>query len=309
MNKYKVFIDGAEGTTGLEINKKLELIPEIELIKIDDSLRKDEASRKECINSSDLTILCLPDVAAIHAMTLIENDTTKIIDASTAHRVDKNFVYGFPELSKHQEKEIINARYVANPGCHATGFISLAYPLLENDILPHSYPLSAFSITGYSGGGKSMIKSYEELPLSDDMKSPRLYSLSLNHKHIPEIMNICSLTNPPIFTPIVGDYYKGMTTSIPIANRLLLRKMSARDICDFYKEKYKNSSNIIVSDFMGDIKTGNGYLPATLQNDTNNIEIFVFGNDENTLVTAVFDNLGKGASGACVQNLKLMLNI
>ena len=301
--KPKIFIDGREGTTGLQIYERLCERDDISLLPINDSQRKDVYTRRKLINRADLVFLCLPDDAAREAVALIDNDNTRVIDASTAYRTSPGWVYGFPELSKEQRGKIAKARFVANPGCHATGIIASVYPLVAMGILPNNYPLTCFSLTGYSGGGKSMIRSYEE-EMTPDMYAPRLYGLNLRHKHLPEIIHVTGLTRPPVFCPIVDDYYSGISTTISLHNDMLAGKPGAEEIRARLAEYYSGETYVCVTP-----ELGNGMLESNWGVSTNDLEITVSGNDELTIVTARFDNLGKGASGAAVQNMEIMLGI
>jgi N-acetyl-gamma-glutamyl-phosphate reductase len=301
--KPKIFIDGREGTTGLQIHDRLGIRDDIELMLIGDALRKDVSERKRLINSADLVFLCLPDDAAREAVALIENDKTRVIDASTAHRTDPDWVYGLPELSPEQRTMIAKARFVANPGCHATGFIITVYPLIALGILPRDYPLTCLSPTGYSGGGKTMIADYEERK-TEGMSAPGLYALGLKHKHLPEMVAVTGLARAPIFCPFVDDYYKGMATSITLHNDMLLEPMTAEGIRRTLAEYYAGQRYVSVAP-----ELGSGTLYCNWGAGTNDLEITVNGNDEQTVVTARFDNLGKGASGAAVQNMDIMLGL
>ena len=301
--KPGVFIDGREGTTGLQIYDRLGSRDDIELLSIDESKRKDVGERKRLINGADLVFLCLPDDAAREAVTLIDNDNTRVIDASTAHRTHPDWVYGLPELSPEQRKRITEARFVANPGCHATGFIISVYPLIRLGILPLDYPLTCVSPTGYSGGGKSMIADYEERK-TEEMFSPGFYALGLRHKHLPEMMAVTGLKRTPVFCPIIDDFYKGMATTIALHNDLLLKPMTAENIRKKLAEYYAGQLYVSVSP-----ELGSGTLYSNWGVGTNNLELTVSGNDAQTLITARFDNLGKGASGAAVQNMEIMLNL
>ncbi|MCL2125321.1 MAG: N-acetyl-gamma-glutamyl-phosphate reductase [Oscillospiraceae bacterium] len=301
--KPKIFIDGREGTTGLQIYDRLSGRDDISLIHIDETLRKDASERKKLINSADLVFLCLPDDAARESVGLIENSTTRVIDASTAHRTARGWVYGLPELSAQQWESIAGARFVANPGCHATGFIISVYPLIKLGIMPLDYPLTCLSPTGYSGGGKSMIADYEERK-TEGMFAPGLYGLSLNHKHLPEMVAVTGLKRTPIFCPFVDDYYKGMATTIAIHNDMLLSPMTAEAIRDVLAEYYAGQRYVSVAP-----ELGIGTLYSNWGANTNNLEITVCGNAEQTTITARFDNLGKGASGAAVQNMEIMFNL
>jgi len=301
--KPKIFIDGREGTTGLQIYDRLVGRNDIELLHIDELKRKDINERKKLINEADLVFLCLPDDAARESVSLIENSHTRVIDASTAHRTHADWVYGFAELSNHQRDSIKNARRVANPGCHATGIIASVYPLITLNIMPHGYPLTCISLTGYSGGGKSMINEYENEKTSD-MYAPRMYGLNLEHKHLPEIIHVTGLTEIPIFCPIVDDYYSGIATTITLHNDMLYIKHTAEGIRQNLSDYYSGERYVTVAS-----ELGNGMLESNWGVGTNNMELTVSGNDKLTIVTARFDNLGKGASGAAIQNMDLMLGI
>ena len=300
--KPKVYIDGKEGTTGLQIYERLASRSDIDLLLIDEEKRKDPGERKKLINASDIVFLCLPDAAAIEAVGMIENAKTRVIDASTAHRIASGWVYGFPELGSEQTQAIINGKRIANPGCHATGFLSVAAPLVRLGILPDEYPLTVYSLTGYSGGGKKMIAQYEAGERDAELDTPRIYGLSLHHKHLPEMQKIAGLKYPPVFNPIVDDYYKGMATTIMLHNRLLCGNPAAEDIAAALTDFYAGRPLISVVPFgQNDAMLAAGKLAGT-----DRLEITVCGNEEQTMVTARFDNLGKGASGAAVQNMNLM---
>ena len=301
--KPLIFIDGSEGTTGLQIHERLGDRADIELMQIEQAKRKDVSERRKLINSADLVFLCLPDDAARESASLVENDKTKIIDASTAHRTNPDWVYGFAELSKQQRSKIKEASKVANPGCHATGIIAAVYPLLTLGIMPHDYPLTCFSLTGYSGGGKSMIHAYEQ-EKTPDMHAPRLYGLDLSHKHLPEIIHITGLGRPPVFCPVVDDYYSGIAATVALHNDMLHGKPAAGEIKSRLEEYYSDERFITVSP-----ELGSGMLESNLGAGTNDLELTVSGNSELTIITARFDNLGKGASGAAVQNMEIMLNM
>lgn len=301
--KPKIFIDGQEGTTGLQIHQRLALRQDLELMTIEPENRKDTARRKELMNQADLVFFCLPDQAAIEAAALVENPNTRVIDASTAHRVDPQWVYGFPELEPGRREAIQKALRVANPGCHATGFLSICGPLVKMGILPKDYPVTAFSLTGYSGGGKKMIAQYEGDTQEIELLSPRIYGLNQQHKHLPEMQKLAGLSYPPAFSPIVDDYYKGMATGIMLHNPLLTGSPTAEEIYEQLKTYYAGEKLIRV--------VGPGEHPALLganaQAGKDSLELIVSGNHSRTLVTARFDNLGKGASGSAVQNMNIML--
>ena len=296
-----IFIDGREGTTGLQIFERLSDRNDIELLKIDDSKRKDISERKRMVNEADLVFLCLPDEAAKESVSLIENDKTRVIDASTAHRTNTDWVYGFAELSKQQREKIRKAKRVANPGCHATGIIAMVYPLITLGVMQQNYPLTCISLTGYSGGGKAMIHAYENEKTSE-MSAPRMYGLDLNHKHLPEIMEVSGLTRKPVFCPIVDDYYSGIAATILLHNDDLMGNPTAKDIRQKLADYYAEEAYINVA-----AELGSGMLESNWGAGTDNMEITVSGNDELTIVTSRFDNLGKGASGAAVLNMEIML--
>ena len=301
--KPKIFIDGREGTTGLQIYDRLSCRGDIELLSIDESKRKDAETRKMQINSADIVFLCLPDDAARESVSLIESSATRVIDASTAHRTNPFWAYGLPELTKEQREKIAKARRVANPGCHATGIIASAYPLITLGIMRRDYPLTCMSLTGYSGGGKTMIHSYEE-EKTPEMYAPRMYALELSHKHLPEIIHVTGLEHPPVFCPVINDYYCGIATTITLHNRMLSGKPSAEDVRRRLAEYYAGEEFITVKP-----ELGSGMLESNWGVGTNELELTVSGNDELTIVTARFDNLGKGASGAAVQNMNIMLGM
>jgi len=307
--KPKIFIDGREGTTGLQIYERLGNRSDIKLLTIAEEKRKDVSARKKLINSADLVFLCLPDDAARESVSLIDNETTRVIDASTAFRTNPGWVYGFPELSPAQRAKIAEARFVANPGCHATGVISAVYPLIALGILPRDYPLTCFSLTGYSGGGKSMIRVYEE-EKTPDMYAPRLYGLNLKHKHLPEIVYVTGLTRTPVFCPVVDDYYSGIAATIMLHNDMLSEKLSTADIRNIFVDYYAGEEFVTVAPApLGADINSVGMLESNWGVNTNDLELTISGNNEQTIVTARFDNLGKGASGAAVQNMEIMLGL
>ncbi len=301
--KPKVYIDGKEGTTGLQIYDRLAGREDIELLLIDDDKRKDLTERKKFLNAADLVFLCLPDAAAIEAVSLIENPNTRVIDASTAHRTAEGWVYGFPELLPGQRQRVKYAKRVANPGCHATGFLSCAAPLVRLGVLPADYPMTCWSLTGYSGGGKKMIAEYEAPDRDPRLASPAPYATGLKHKHIPEMQKMAGLTYPPAFLPVLGDVYKGMATTVLLHDRLLIGTPSAEDIWELLSGYYQDQALIRVAPFGGE--GPRLYTSELAGKDT--LTITVSGHEDQTLITAQFDNLGKGASGAAVQNMNLML--
>ena len=307
--KHKVYIDGQAGTTGLQLRQKLQNHKDVEILLISEELRKDEAERKRLMNEAEVVFLCLPDDAAKEAVKLVENPNTCIIDASTAHRTDPDWVYGFPELSPLHKEKIRHAKRIANPGCHATGFISLVYPLVQLGILPPDYPLAAHSLTGYTGGGKKMIAEYESPERDPEYDSPRHYGLSLNHKHIPEMMQVCGLTKKPIFCPIVCDFPQGMLVTVPLHFDLLPGTNCLASLQKAYSDFYAGEKNIHVMPVMGEGVLKGGCLGSNNVVGTNDLNIFVCGNETQAIVAAQFDNLGKGASGAAVQNLNIMMGV
>ncbi len=311
--KKKIFVDGLSGTTGLGINERLSKYDNIELIKIDYDKRRDINERKKCLNEADLVFLCLPDEAAREAVSLVTNPSTKIINASTAHRTISGWTYGLPELSPSHKEEIKNSKRVSNPGCHATAFVLSLYPLIKNNIMPADYPVSCQSITGYSGGGKNLIEKYEDKNKDNPYtKAPRPYSLGLNHKHLKEMMVHTGLVNSPIFLPIVANYYKGLATIIPIHTSLLNKKLKGKELYNVLAHHYKNQKFVKVMPYIDEESLGDykyifdGGLDITACNDTNLAEIFVIGNDEKniSMIITRLDNLGKGASGAAIQNIE-----
>ena len=307
--KPTIYIDGQAGTTGLQIYQRLGARTDIALLSIDPDKRKDPAERKKLLNAADVVFLCLPDAAAKEAVALVENPTVRIIDASTAHRTNPAWAYGFPELSKAHREKIQTAQFVANPGCHATGFISLVYPLVQLGILPPDYPLAAHSLTGYTGGGKKMIAEYESPERDPEYDSPRHYGLSLSHKHIPEMMQVCGLTKKPIFCPIVCDFPQGMLVTVPLHFDLLPGTNSLASLQKAYSDFYAGEKNIHVMPVMGEGVLKGGCLGSNNVVGTNDLNIFVCGNETQAIVAAQFDNLGKGASGAAVQNLNIMMGV
>lgn len=301
--KPKVYIDGQSGTTGLQIWERLEARDDIELLRIDDDKRHDDGERKKFLNAADVAFLCLPDEGARQAVELVENPNTCIIDASTAHRTTPGWVYGYPELSKEQRAAIKGGKRIANPGCHATGLISSTAPLVRMGILPADYPLTCFSLTGYSGGGKKMIAEYEAEDRNGLLASERIYGLRQNHKHLPEMELVCGLAHPPVFVPVVGDFYRGMATTIMLQRKLLSQKLSGEELRNALAAYYEEQKFVSVAPYGGD---GPVLFAADLAG-TNHLKLEVAGNDEQITVTALFDNLGKGASGAAVQNMNLVL--
>ena len=311
--KPLVYIDGKEGTTGLQIYDRLAGREDIQLLLIDEEKRKDTEERQRLMNQADLVFLCLPDQAAREAVSLVTNDCTRIIDASTAHRTAPGWVYGFPELGRGQRAAIAAAKRVANPGCHATGFISIVAPLVQAGVLPTDADLCCFSLTGYSGGGKKMIAQYEGANKTAYMASPGLYSITQNHKHLPEMRAVCGLTKAPVFTPIVDDYYKGMATTVPLHMDQLKGVTTLHQVWRLLADHYGTYDGKRLVYVAGDSTDEEGgvepdsKLYGNAMAGKDRMSLIVAGNDEAFTVTALFDNLGKGASGAAVQNMNLML--
>ena len=295
----KVFIDGKEGTTGLQIWERLEGRDDLELLVLPEELRKDPAARKEALNSCDIAFFCLPDAAAREAAAMIENPAVRVIDASTAHRTAPGWTYGFPEISADIRKAVETASRVANPGCHASGFIALIRPLVDAGLLAKDAALSSFSITGYSGGGKGMIAGYENADRDCLLDAPRQYGLSQNHKHLPEMQTLCGLSQAPVFCPIVSDYYCGMEVTVPLFASML--RGSVEDVRKTYAALYTGP---IVHYTVGADESG--FLSAGKYAAWDGMEISVHGNDDRILLCARYDNLGKGASGAAVQSFNIM---
>ena len=305
MSKKKIYIDGQSGTTGLQIYGRIGSREDLTLMRIPEEKRHDTEERRRYLNGADLVFLCLPDEGAREAVSLIENPDVRVIDASTAHRTSEGWVYGYPELRKEQREAIRTAKRVANPGCHATGFISTVAPLVAAGLLPKDGPLTCFSLTGYTGGGKKMIAEYEGEERDALLSSPALYGLSLSHKHLPEMQKVCGLSVPPVFVPVVDDYDKGMATTVLLPHSLLSSGVTGEGIWEALQEHYEGERFITVHPY----GSGGPRLYAGTLRGSNRLEIFVNGNGQQTIVTSVFDNLGKGASGAAVQNMNLMLGL
>ena len=306
MGKPKIFIDGQEGTTGLQIYDRLGKRDDIALLRVDPDKRKDNAERKRLLNEADLVFLCLPDAAAREAVALIDNPDTRVIDASTAHRTAEGWVYGFPELSQEQREAIRTAKRVANPGCYATGFISLVYPLVKLGLLPPDTPLAVHALSGYTGGGKKTIAQYEGDEREAELVSPRHYAVTLGHKHIPEMMQVCGLTKKPIFMPIICDFPQGMVVTVP----LYLDQLNGTQTLDSLRKRYEDfyAGARYVSVRPPEAPTC-GFIGSNNLAGTNDLQICVCGNEEQVMLAARLDNLGKGASGAAVQNMNIMLGL
>lgn len=301
---YKVFIDGNQGTTGLRLFDRLKERNDIELIHIDDDKRKDRDERRRLINASDISFLCLPDEAAKESVSLCENENTVIIDTSTAHRTNPDWAYGFAELSENHRVKLSTSKRIAVPGCHASGFISIVYPLISMGIMPKSYPVVSHSLTGYSGGGKKMIEQYETAKTAD-LFAPRQYGLTQMHKHLKEMKEITGLEKAPAFTPIVDDYYSGMATTVTLFADML-NGQSIEQIHEMFSQFYKDSALISVMPLYGG-KTPVGLVSANKMSGLDSMKILVSGNKDRIFITSIFDNLGKGASGAAVQCMNIAM--
>ena len=295
----KVFIDGSAGTTGLRIRERLGGRRDLELLTLSEERRKDADARREMLNSADIAFLCLPDAAAVEAVSLIENDHTAVIDTSTAHRVSEGWAYGFAELSPEHRQAIVTSKRVANPGCHASGFIAGVFPLVNHGVIPADFPLTAYSLTGYSGGGKKLIAEYEDENRDVRHESHRIYGTNLAHKHLPEMQKICGLTQKPVFSPILGDFYAGMATTI------LLPGIDANTAWEALSDHYAGQNLISVAPLGGDEPV----IYASTYAGKDTMRIQVSGQRDQCMVTAIFDNLGKGASGAAIQNMNLLLGL
>jgi N-acetyl-gamma-glutamyl-phosphate reductase len=307
--KKKVFVDGQHGTTGLKIHERLNGRNDIEVLQIPADKRKDPASRKEFLNGADIVFLCLPDDAARESVSLINNSSVCIIDGSTAHRTAEGWVYGLPELKKEQRDLIRKSKRICVPGCHAAGFVLMLYPLVAQGIVAKDYPVTCHAVAGYSGGGKALITEYTGENVPGFIKNPRPYSLALTHKHLPEMTKIVGLARPPVFAPTVVDVYNGEIVSIPLVPDRLEKRLHAAEIRELLAEYYAGERFVKVMPYPADDFLKNGFLTFTDCNDTNNLEIFVFGNEDSVLLSARYDNLGKGASGTAVQNMNIILGL
>ena len=306
---YKIFIDGKEGTTGLKIFERFANRTDLEIMTIDEDKRKAPVEKAKMINASDYTFLCLPDAAAIESAQLCTNPKTKIIDASTAHRTNPAWAYGFPELDKSFREKIETSSRIAVPGCYASGTIAILYPLVKSGIMPKDYPVNVHAVSGYSGAGKKAIAQYEADGRDAGLDSPRLYALTQAHKHLPEIKIISGLDFEPIFNPYVCDYFQGMTVTVGLHSRLLNKKVTPKDIQEMFAAHYAGSRFVQVTPLMGEGVLPEQFIPANTLAGTNNMQIFVYGNDDRIMVTTRFDNLGKGASGAAVQCMNISMGI
>lgn len=305
----KVYIDGQEGTTGLKILERFEGRNDIEIIRISEEKRKDSAERARLINSADYVFLCLPDEASREAVSFVNNDHVRIIDASTAHRTNPDWAYGFPELSAEHREKITKSNRVAVPGCYASGFASIVYPLVNNGIIPADFPVFAYATSGYSGAGKKAIAVYEGEDKPFEFNSPRQYALSQQHKHLPEMKAVSGLEYTPMFNPIICDYFSGMVVSVPIQTRQLANAVTAEQVHAMYEKHYAGSKMVEVMPLMSMEEQKSFFLASNTLSGVNKLQVFVFGNDEQILLCARLDNLGKGASGAAVQCLNIMMGI
>ena len=310
MDRIKVFIDGSEGTTGLRINERIASRNDIEILKIDPELRKDSGERRKFINASDYTFLCLPDAAAIEAAELVDkdNDHTVIIDASTAHRTNPDWAYGLPELSRDFYEKIKSSKRIAVPGCYASGFIMMAYPLVKLGIIGSDYPVCISAVSGYSGAGKKAIALYEAEDKTNDLYAPRQYALLQQHKHLKEMKIITGLDKEPVFIPTVDDYYCGMIVNLPLHKELMKVKITPKELCERLADYYSGEQFIRVCEY-GKEAEYNGYLAANELAGTDWAQIIVTGNDDRIVISSMFDNLGKGASGAALECFNISCGI
>lgn len=301
MQKIKVFIDGSVGTTGLRIHERLSSRQDVELITLPEEVRKDLDSRVKAIKSSDVTFLCLPDTASKEICEAIGDCDTKILDTSTAHRTNPAWAYGFPELSAEFRSKLLASKRIAVPGCHASGFCSIVAPLVAYGVIAPDYPIAATSVTGYSGGGKKMIAEYDDKNRPEEFNAPRQYGITQTHKHLPEMKAICGLESEPCFSPIVGDFYSGMTVTVPIFGKMLKKPMTIEEIHKVFEEHYQSQKMVKV------LPLGfEGMIGSNRMSGKDSMEIIISGNNDRILIASCFDNLGKGASGAAVQCFNLI---
>ncbi len=304
--KYKIFIDGLSGTTGLNIFERLENRDDILILKIDENKRRDREYRRKLLNESDITFLCLPDDEAKVSVSLLDKDNkrTVIIDTSTAHRVSEQFVYGFPEMEKGNREKINKSQFISNPGCHSTGFIAILSPLVKGGIIKKDCNVFCHSITGYSGGGKTLINEYENQNRNLVYKAPRQYALSLEHKHLNEMKIHTGLKNKPIFNPIIGDFYSGMAVSVPLFKDYFLGEFTKKEVYEYLKEFYQNEKLINVH-----LDFDDEYINPTILAGKDILDIYVYGNDNQIEIVSIFDNLGKGACGSAIMNMNIVMGI
>ena len=301
----KIFIDGKDGTTGLKIYSRFENRDDIELLLIDHEKRKDAKERARLINESDYTFLCLPDAASIEAVSLVENPDVTILDTSTAHRTHPDWAYGFPELSAEHRKRIENSKRIAVPGCYASGFNSIVYPLIANGFIGSDYAVTCFAVSGYTGAGKKGIAQYEDENRSSELDAPRLYALTQEHKHLKEMKAVSGLESEPIFAPMVCDYPRGMVVTVPLYTSKMNKKYTLSDICEMFKEHYAGSDIVKVRD----LGYTQGMISTNVFAERDDMEIEINGNEDRIIITSRFDNLGKGASGAAIQCLNIAMGI
>ncbi len=297
---FKVFVDGQEGTTGLRLLDYLSGRSDVELLRIAEDKRKDPAERARFLNAADVAFLCLPDVASREAVSLVTNPDTCVIDASTAFRTADNWAYGLPELVRGQREKIRASKRIAVPGCHASAFVLAVRPLVDAGVMQPDYPVTAFSLTGYSGGGKKMIADFEAGG-NPKLDSPRAYALGLEHKHLPEMRVQTGLAQAPIFSPIVGKFYKGLAVTVPVFPDRLARKVTPEEVAEIYRKHYEGEQFVRVMPAASDEHLDNGFFDVQANNDTNRVDLFVFGSADRIVLIARLDNLGKGAAGAAVQ--------
>jgi len=305
----KVFVDGQEGTTGLQIHELLARRADVDVLRIAPELRKDSGERARLLNAADVAFLCLPDAAAREAVALVTNPRTCVIDASTAHRTDPAWAFGLPELAPDQRERLRATKRISNPGCHSTAFILLVRPLIDAELLDRDMRLSAASITGFSGGGRKMIEQYQAQPQPEQLAAPRPYGLALTHKHVPEMQVQSALRTRPIFMPIVANFYKGLAVSVPLHLSALKRPVDPRQLHDALAQRYANERFVKVMPFADASLLDAGYFDVQACNDTNRCELFVFANADQAILMARLDNLGKGASGAAVQSMNVHLGL
>lgn len=306
---YKIFIDGREGTTGLKILERFKNRQDLEILQIDEEKRKNPEERQRLINSSDVTFLCLPDEAARESVSLCTNPEVKILDTSTAHRVNPDWAYGFPELDSTFREKIRKSKRIAVPGCYASGFLSIVYPLRKYGIIDSDYPVSCHAVSGYSGGGKKAVAQYEDINRNGELDSPRQYALTQQHKHLPEMKIIGGLDFEPVFNPYICDYFNGMVVTIPVHSRLLGKKQTLKSVWEVFATHYQGCEFVKVLPLMGEGVLELPYIGANNLADTNKMEIIIYGNDDRICLCSRFDNLGKGASGAAVQCMNILLGV
>ena len=308
--KTKVYIDGSEGTTGLRINERFEGRDDIEILRISSELRKDPEERKKFINASDVTFLCLPDAAAIEAVSLVEkdNDHTVIIDASTAHRTEEGWAYGLPELGKDFRERIKTGNRIAVPGCYASGFAMDVYPMISEGLIGNDYPVCVNALSGYSGAGKKAIALYEGEGKTQDLYAPRMYALSQKHKHLKEMKAISNLARTPLFVPVVDDYYSGMIVTFPVYTDLMKKKATPTEVRECFAKFFEGEEFIHVMP-LGAEEELNSFFAANAMSGRDDVLIYITGNEERILISSIFDNLGKGASGAAIQCMNIRLGL